>query len=291
VVFEVEITQDIPYGSAFVDYNEGSGPFAERQLLLDMYAPVCAEGGRPALILAFGGAFHRGAKDNDVRPEDGPKNTNIAEYCRRFAARGYVCFSIEYRLTQSDPHPGFTPTLGPESVPTSRIDVVRKILDLPPATSEMLRCAQEAAIDDITTAYRFVVGEAVAFGIGPERVAIGGFSAGGRMASTAALAEAISPAAVVALSGVCAPTIVDSFHASGRRRLPFFLAWGEDDLDYVIPGAETMVSRFDVASHPYHACRLPGQTHFYPAECEVECSAGPRASLEHAIEVFLDAHL
>jgi dienelactone hydrolase len=274
-----------------VNYNDGAGPFAERRLALDAYTTIDADGARPALLLAFGGAFHRGAKGNDVRSEDGPKNTNIAEYCRRFAARGYVCFSIDYRLTQSDPHPGFTPTLGPEPVPTSRIDVVRAILDLPPATSQMLRCAQEAAIDDISMAYRFVVGEVVAFGIDPERVAIGGFSAGGRIASTAALGEAISPAAVVALSGVSAPTIIDSFHASGRRRLPFFLAWGEDDLDYVIPGAQAMVSRFDMAGHPYHACRLSGQTHFYAAECEVECSAGPRASLEHAIEVFLDAYL
>ena len=291
MVFEVEVARDVHYGSALVQYNDGAGPFVERRLELDVYTPLGADGARPALVMAFGGAFHRGAKDNDVLAEEGPKNTNIAEYCRRFAARGYVCFSIDYRLTQSDPHPGFTPTLGPEPVPTSRIDVVRKILDLPPATSEMLRCAQEAAIDDITMAYRFVVAESVAYGIDPLRVAIGGFSAGGRIASTAALAEAISPAAVVALLGVSAPTIVDDFHASGRRRLPFFIAWGEDDLDYVIPGAETMVARFDAAGHPHHACRLPGQTHFYPAECEVECSAGPRDSLEHAMELFLEAHL
>ena len=287
----VAVHRDIAYATALVGYNDGAGPMSARSLSLDWYQPRDALGPTPALVLAFGGAFHRGSKESDVRPEDGPKNTSIAEYCRRFAERGYNCFSIDYRLTQEDPHPGHTPTLGDEPVPTSRIDVVRKLLDLPPATSDMLRNEQEAAVDDITAAYRFVAGEAAAFGVDPTRIAVGGFSAGGRIAMVAATAEAISPAAVVALSGITAPSILDRFHASGRRRMPMFVARGEHDLDYVIPGAQAVLDRLAAAGHPHEGCLLPEQTHFYPADAAVECAVGEPVNLEAAIEAFLRRHL
>jgi acetyl esterase/lipase len=289
--YAVEVIRDIPYGDAFVDYREGRGPFRARKLLLDAYVPVGAPGQRAALVLAFGGAFHRGSKEDDVRADETPRNTNTAAYAERFAARGYVCFSIDYRLTQEDPHPGFTPTMGPEPVPTSRIDVVRKILNLPPASSDMLKWAQEAAIDDIACAYRFVVGEAACFQLDPTRVAIGGYSAGGRIAVTAALAEAISPAAVVALSGVAAASIVDAFHASGRRKMPMFIAYGEHDLDYVGPGALAMAQRFTAARQSHQICMLPGQSHFYSAESEFADADGTMSTLETAMAQFLARNL
>ena len=80
----------------------------------------------------------------------------------------------------------------------------------------------------------------------------------------------------------------DVQYASGRRRMPMLLAWGEQDLDYVIPGAQAMAARLLAAGHPHQTCLLPGQTHFYPTHCAVNCSAGPQESLEHAIEHVLD---
>ena len=290
-VHDVDVHRDIQYATARIGYNDGAGPMQTRPLRLDWYQPVGAQDARPALVLAFGGAFHRGTKEDDVRPEEGPKNTAIAEYCRRFAARGYACFSIDYRLTQEDPDPGHTPTLGDEPVPTSRIDVVREMLGLPPATSQMLRNEQEAAVDDMVSAYRFVSADAAAFGVDPARIAIGGFSAGGRISAVAAMAEAISPAAVIALSGVAAPSIIDRFHASGRRRMPMFIARGEQDLDYVIPGANVLLERLAAADHPHEGCLLPGQTHFYLANAPVQCTAGERRDLEHAVEQFLLRYL
>ena len=49
--------------------------------------------------------YHRGAKDRDEFEQDGSHNTPVHEYCQRFAARGYVCFSVGYRLTQELPAP------------------------------------------------------------------------------------------------------------------------------------------------------------------------------------------
>lgn len=289
--FEVEITRDIEYGRAGVAYGDGTGPANERALCLDYYRPIDAPGLRPALVLAFGGAFHRGTKENDVRPEDGPKNTSTASYCERFAARGFACFSIDYRLTQEDPHPGYTPALGVEPISTSRIDVVRKILGLEPATPLMISNTQEAAIDDMVSAYRYVCGEAPAYQIDPARIAVGGFSAGARTSTMAAMAERISPAAVVALSGLATQSVVDRFHATARRRMPIFLGYGEDDLDYVVAGVPRMIEQLKAAGHTYQSCLLPGQTHFYPAQASVQSSVGNPATLEEAIEQFLARHL
>ena len=94
--YEVSCNRDVRYGTAMIGYNEGNGPLRERELRMDVYTPRNApQGPRPALVLAFGGAFHRGSKEDDAVQENGHANTPIADYCALFAARGYVCFSID----------------------------------------------------------------------------------------------------------------------------------------------------------------------------------------------------
>lgn len=293
-VYEVRLHSDLEYAVARVGYNDGEGPMADRPLKLDWYEPLGFAGPRPGIVMAFGGAFHRGSKEDDVRPEEVPRNTNIADYCRWFAEAGFPSFSIDYRLTQEDPHPGYTPTLADDKVPTSRIDVVRKLLGLPPATEQMLRNEQEAAVDDIVSAYRYVAGNAAAFGVDPARLAIGGYSAGGRIACVAAMAEAISPAAVIGLSGVPTAGVLKRYLASDprqERQPPVFVAYGEHDLDYVIPGARALVSELQRTGHPHEAFELPGQTHFYPADAPVRAAGNEGDTLLDRLMAFLRTHL
>src|SRR3546814_19851764 len=68
----------------------------ERDLLVDVYRPVAGGkplANRPAVIMAFGGAFHRGDKGEEHFTEDGAQDSSMADYCRRFARDGYACFS------------------------------------------------------------------------------------------------------------------------------------------------------------------------------------------------------
>ena len=153
----VRVLRDITYGTALVGYNAGHGPMASRALLLDVHRPAgVSSERRPGIILAHGGAFHRGTKDDDAVTVDGHSNTPIAEYCARFAARGFVCFSIGYRMAPEDPHPGNDPILGAEDVPRTRIDQVREELGLGPSTAEMIRQTHEAGINDAAMAFDFV---------------------------------------------------------------------------------------------------------------------------------------
>ncbi len=79
----VNVTSNIVYGSAKTVSN------VTQSLVLDIYEPVGDTASkRPLILLAHGGSFIGGTKtDGDV-----------VALCNRFAKRGYVCVSYEYRL-------------------------------------------------------------------------------------------------------------------------------------------------------------------------------------------------
>jgi hypothetical protein len=65
--YSVRATEDIEYGQGRTGFRCGNVSMTGRPLLLDIYAPGESSGKpRPALILAFGGAFQRGTRKNDV---------------------------------------------------------------------------------------------------------------------------------------------------------------------------------------------------------------------------------
>jgi acetyl esterase/lipase len=100
-------------------------------LHLDVDLPPAGEGSFPALLLVHGGAWMHGDK-HDVR-----------ELATGFAAKGYACFSIEYRLAPAHRWP--------------------------------------AQIDDCVAAVQFVRAEAERFQVDPKRIGALGFSAGGHL--------------------------------------------------------------------------------------------------------------
>jgi hypothetical protein len=80
---DVTVQSDVIYGSN-VDANGQT-----LQLKMDIYQPDGDTAAyRPAIVMVHGGSFIAGSKlDNDV-----------VEICTRFAKRGYVCASIDYRI-------------------------------------------------------------------------------------------------------------------------------------------------------------------------------------------------
>lgn len=285
---EVRVTRDVPYARARVHVS--TTPI-ERTLHLDVYEPVepGAAATRPALIMAFGGAFHRGNKEADEFEGDpGHRNTPVSAWCHAFARRGYCAFSIDYRLTQEDPDPGTTPVVSDANeVPRSRVDYVRGLLGLGPSTPEMMRDAIEAACDDLGAAFDFVRSQADRFRVDPARIAIGGFSAGARMALYTAYVQRVPAAAVLALSGYMTLRDLQTHVTRARPLPPVCLVSGENDLDYLAKQAPLMADHFVAAREDCEWWQVPGGTHFYPADSEAISRSGERDRLESAVARFL----
>jgi acetyl esterase/lipase len=100
---------------------------------LDLFRPVSAAGSRPAVVFLHGGGWSAGSK-NDFQRQ--------AAY---LATRGYVCISVNYRLSQQAPWP--------------------------------------AALEDAKAAVRWLRANAATYGLDPKRIAAAGGSAGGQLAA------------------------------------------------------------------------------------------------------------
>ena len=145
-MFKVSVERDIVYGNAAV------GPYDPNQeLLLDLYKPKKDKvKRRPAIVWVHGGSFCCGDKGFGPSPQ-------LAKY---FARRGYVTVSINYRFLVN----------APCSVVGGSIPI---------------ECFQAAIQDthDAQAAVRYLRANAKQLKIDPERIAAGGESAGGIIAS------------------------------------------------------------------------------------------------------------
>ncbi len=285
----VQIERGVCYGHAGVDH--GTAPRL-RPLLLDIYRPAGpVAGARPAIVLAFGGAFHRGSRENDCVLEDGHGNTAVAEYCEEFAKRGYVCFSIDYRLTPEDPDPGSTPLLlNPMQVNRDRIDFVRGIMGLPPSTPQMIANALEAAMDDMGTAIAWVHDQAAALGIDPARIAAGGFSAGALMALATTYGQKSPVAAVVALSGAMGLAEMRTYIRDAGAP-PAILFRGENDLPGIGPISRELHLHMTSLGVDHESYVVAGGTHFYGRREIATGANGQPIAVEDALAEFLRTRL
>jgi dienelactone hydrolase len=291
-VFDVLVTEGVKFGAGAIDWTPAKGATRFRPLLLDVYEPDERPTiPRPALVLAFGGAFQRGTRKDDVVGEPPHRNTAISEYCRQFARRGYVCFAIDYRLMPETPDPGTTPTwLAGATINVDRANFVRNLLGLQPCTPQMMIEAVEAATDDITAAVSFVRSRCHDLMIDPQRIAVGGFSAGATAAINSAFAELSPVAAVVALSG---RMTLQSAQANVRdaKCPPVLMTFGENDLPGSLEDLEPRTRHFEKVGLAHEVVRITGATHFYPQASLVERKDGSRTDLETLIAEFLFSHL
>ena len=291
----LRIERDVRYGEGPVGF--GTSQPGTRPLLMDVYLPAtdAPPEGRPALVLSHGGSYHRGAKDHDEFEQGGSHNTPVHVYCERFAARGYACFSIGYRLTQERPAPQARPIKrNRQHVERGRIDFVRGLLGLPPAGTDELLHGAEAAFADVADAFAFIRAHAPRWGIDRDRMAIGGFSAGGFASAYATYAMGQPAAAVVCLSAGL--DVDDSeYHVRAARGLPPVLLFeGEHDLPAIpqrVGALAACAARAAVGMRHY---RVPGKPHFYEGESAVVPLASTLPGGEHcqtveaAMEQFLD---
>jgi acetyl esterase/lipase len=132
-----------------IEYSQAGGVYGrEVKLKMDVYLPDHdSEKMRPAIIFLHGGAFMYGRRTDDY----------AVEFCRQFAQRGYVTVSADYRTGIADRYN-----------PMAYGDAVYR------------------AVQDARAAVRYIRANAGKFGIDPEKIYIGGGSAGAIAALQAA---------------------------------------------------------------------------------------------------------
>lgn len=290
----IRVERDIRYGDGSIGH--GTEQPGVRALSLDVYLPagISPPGGRPALVLSHGGAYHRGAKERDEFEQDGSHNTPVHEYCERFAARGYVCFSVGYRLTQERAAPLTHPIKrNRQELHRGRIDHVRGLLGLPPASPEELLYGLEGAWTDVASAFRFIHANAARWGIDADRIAMGGFSAGGFASAYAIFALGVPAAALVCLSSGMDPEDAEHYVHGAREQPPVLLFAGEHDLPSIPGRVAALASCAARAGLGMRRYLVPGKPHFYDRDSPIvlQQSTMPGgeacATVEAAIEHFL----
>jgi predicted esterase len=235
--------RDLVFGAATVTSNVVYGSAVNNSgqtvtLRLDVYEPtgdLVTE--RPAIVWVHGGSFSSGDKTS---PE-------LVDEATTFARKGYLNVSINYRL-----EPGGCSAGAP--------------------TETCVTAILEAA-EDAQNAVRFVRTNAVTYGVDPDRIAIGGTSAGAITALNVGFRSSETPtaavAAAVSLSGARifgnvvagdAPSLL--FHGTSDVVVPY--QWAVDTYNLAIgAGLDSFLTTWTGAGHvPYvqHRTEIIDQT-------------------------------
>jgi len=300
--YTVSVQNDLVYGQGLVGATSGTPK--PRDLKMDVYRPMSGGkvlgGARPAVIMVFGGAFHRGSKGTARFEEDGASDSAMGDYCNAFAAAGYVCLSIDYRLVPEDPAlPAhldsaalFPKATIKDPVATARVDVIRGRMGLPildDTSREQLWNTIFAATEDLTTAVNFARANAEKLGIDPERIAVGGFSAGGMTAVNATYGAGLPVKAVVSLSGGMGG--YDLRKTAKASMPPGLFIMGQNDLDGIQGGTRALLAMLGGAGVKTSAAWMPGFGHFYPMGAVSLGADMSKQTLKTRILRFLDANL
>ncbi|PYY18372.1 MAG: hypothetical protein DMG60_08520 [Acidobacteria bacterium] len=238
--FRVNVVRNVQFATAEVRQPSP----AKRPLFLDMYLPESGETAwkRPAMIAIHGGGFLFGDKN---------EMTNL---CRELAARGYACFSINYRLVPDDP-PG-----------TMQDQYARTVL---------------AAVEDAHRAAQWILSNAGKYDIDPGKLFIGGSSAGAVTSMLLAYNPEIkSPRfrAVADMWGTMGARV--SWLKKGGP--PLLIIHGKEDETITVSAAEQIDARARQIGLPHETFLIEGMGHGLPLNLQVN----GQTLLQHLVDFF-----
>jgi acetyl esterase/lipase len=198
---------------------------------LGIYLPDSAIANGTAVILAPGGALRLLGYDSD--------GVKVAKWLN---ARGIAAFVLKYRTLQQTP----AARPAPPAAPRQELLVIRNANANPEPGNAALTEVLQMAVADAQAAIRYVRSNATAWRIDPARIGIMGFSAGGGVAVSTAIAERTeaSPDFLISLYG---PALVDvnvPEHAP-----PLFIAVGSTHFN-VTNGCLALFAAWKAAGKP-----------------------------------------
>jgi para-nitrobenzyl esterase len=151
--YEVTITDDITYAQGLSHDSWSSANTSVVPLFMDSYVPDNDLQNRPLLMLIHGGGFSGGSKQQEA----------LVDMANYYASRGFVVFSIDYRLRGD---------IG--TIPQEWIDATTNV---DPAELDQLY-AMYPAHRDAKAALRWIIANADNYSINKDYITVGGGSAG-----------------------------------------------------------------------------------------------------------------
>jgi acetyl esterase/lipase len=238
--FKVKVVRNVQFGTGAVRQPSA----AKRPLLMDIYQPEVTGGNwkRPVLIAIHGGGFVLGDKS---------EMTNL---CREMAARGYVCFSINYRLVSDDP-PG-----------TDADQYTRTVL---------------ASVEDAAHAVRWVEQNAAKYDIDTSRLFIGGSSAGAVTSMLLAYDPEIKVPRFRAVADLWG-TMGQRVNWIRKGGPPLLIVHGREDQTITVSAAEQIDARAKQVGLPHQTFLVEGMGHGVPLNLEVD----GETLLQHLVDFF-----
>jgi acetyl esterase/lipase len=289
---------DVVYGQGKIapDGNEQM-----RDLKMDIYTPTNAGSGPwPAVVYVHGGAYHRGGRRLAPFKEAGAVHARPEDWARLLTPLGYICFVIEYRLAPELPQPDHMPATGNllpvDKVVTppgiARTNYVRRAMSLPEISSDTAILAWNAAMagaEDTAKAVHYVHDNAEALGVDPDRIALGGHSAGAGNVLNATYGLRAPVAAAFPFS---APELIIDWDKTDLSGLPPALVVASQfDIDAVLEALPDTTDNLRGAGVETSLAWIPGFPHFYPTGAVSLGDDGTRMSIGDRVAKFLDKHL
>ena len=241
---------------------------------------------------------------NPPYKQAGVTHSSPEDWARLLAANGYKVFVIEYRLVPQNPTPGFAPgenhtvadvmsVISEEQMPglsRARRGMGLPMLDHTKGNVMVVWNAFMSGVEDAALALDFIVENAADFNIDPERVAMGGHSAGAGIAMGVGLGLKTPLRAIFPMS---APdTVFDRDYIAARTDLPaVLLHFGQFDDEPVLMSAPGLVAMLRRADTELILGWVPGCPHFYPYNAASVADDGTRMALGDRVVAFLDEHL
>lgn len=164
--YAVVVEQNVKYGQGLSHQTLNSTSYSTVDLKLDVYKPANNTKKKPAILLIHGGGFSGGDK-SDV---------NIVNLANYFASRGWVAFSINYRLQGNK-----------GTVPTEWINFAQNKV---PLADQSQFLAMYPAHRDAKASLRWLIANANLYNIDTNYITVGGGSAGAIIATTLGVTNA-----------------------------------------------------------------------------------------------------
>ncbi len=158
--YTVIVDQNVKYGEGLSHQTLNSSSYSIMDLRLDLYKPANNTRKKPAVLLIHGGGFTGGSKSD----------ANIVNLANYFASRGWVAFSINYRL------------LGDKgTVPVQWVQYAQTNV---PMVDQSQFIAMYPAHRDAKAAMRWLIANADNYNIDTNYITVGGGSAGAIIATS-----------------------------------------------------------------------------------------------------------